>query len=576
MPLNGHLSWLGSIAQNQSPSIEFKEGDYFAYLENVIASGEGTFPCDITFELTPYQELTAQLGLQPPNRNPDIVYDAPPRDQNASFDGDLKDYTWLYTLEGVEQENWNSWNMFHRGQESDLIGGAWFVVTMVNKTIPLETSLHHVESFVIDSNTPSIENFHIKNKSLRLLLVPEIITRELTYRNAIPDHEPSYPITNNLMVKLLRSTYRRPRPSDTDTVPTTMPAQKKHRSQSGITPDTLNNNVISIGIMDVGIANCVMLINENKKPYAYLDVGFPLPKYIKSLPANMLPENVKSLPNGPITDKNMQIFITHWDHDHWFMGKKYPDLQKLKWNYKDTKQLIGVQARTFINDLEKIGKITKVTSKLNIKNLSLVESTPGNSTSKNAYTKNNNGLAMLLKKLPVGKDDYANVLLPGDASFHNIKIPNIDLGGIMAAHHGSSNHRAAEVGITPVFQDNQGVKQQQPPNGLIAYSYGMYAIDPSPSGKGLIWKRPYNFPRKEAISQYEKLNWTNAQSTAEGEKINSTPDPKSLTDAGNRGNICMGNQKIQIISNPMTAFSTFQHQLSLNPVTHKPLEVEHE
>ena len=313
--------------------------------------------------------------------------------------------------------------------------------------------------------------------------------------------------------------------------------------------------ITSVGVMDIGIGNCTLLINNAQQPVVYFDIGYPLFFFTSSVPTTVRATLPGGLPNpaylGPIlqnTAANLSVTLSHWDWDHWRLGA-IAGMQNIPWFYPA--QPVGGIAAGFIGLLLAAGNANVYpggTHHLVFPGYTIYEDTPP-LAGPPAMIYNNSGLAMMVHtRLPVvdllNLHDFA---MPGDANFGNTNVPVGNITGIMAVHHGSNNHGAAGgLPAQPAPYVNQG---------RIAYSYGVTAGG----------AYPYGFPVPAAVAAYQAAGWAPlpaavpplAQSTAEGPNIRAIP-PGVAT----RGNVRVGDQTALPVAYNNTAFFNYPNALT--------------
>lgn len=320
----------------------------------------------------------------------------------------------------------------------------------------------------------------------------------------------------------------------------------------------------SIGMMDVGMANCALLYDEaaagaNPEPLLYYDVGFPLFFYTSSVPSTLRPRiggqtNAGYL--GPVmnnTAANLKVYLSHWDWDHWRLGK-VAGLQNLKWTYPN--QPVGPSVTNFIQSIKQVnqnnanyfpaGTPSLTELKYSIYKCNVV-------SNNHAMIMNNSGLALSAWLLqPVAGTTVNRVGLTGDCNFNNTGVmPQTGYSCILAVHHGSSNNGAEQN--LPVPTNATGNKIGGTQKGQIVYSYGIT------SGG----THAYGFPRAAAVTAYRAANWGVAgnanleEGTAEGPNINANP-PSVAT----RGNILVGSAATNQPAAVNTAFENYPNHLT--------------
>ncbi|RPD42785.1 hypothetical protein EG028_00355 [Chitinophaga barathri] len=272
--------------------------------------------------------------------------------------------------------------------------------------------------------------------------------------------------------------------------------------------------ISSIGIMDVGIANCNMLIDQNNEPILYYDLGYPLWFYLSTLPNTMRAGNAAYL--GPIAQNQagtLEVVLSHWDWDHWRLGR-VAGLNNIRWTYPN--QNIGPSGTNFINSLAVANRNRFAAPFQVLPNYTIYQCTvpPGTPA---AMIQNNTGLALsVFINLPTADLTWNAVLLTADANvmYTGAAAGILPLTGILAVHHGSNaNGATANLPAQAANYNNAG---------RIFFSYGVN------SNNG---NHPYGFPVPAAIVAWQNAGWTLAISTAEGANMNA--NPPNLAGRGN-------------------------------------------
>jgi hypothetical protein len=336
----------------------------------------------------------------------------------------------------------------------------------------------------------------------------------------------------------------------------TLPVAKKPAKPSpapaGPLPPPALPPISSVAVMNVGQGNCNVLIDQIKppgkpkpEPAAYFDVGYPLPFFHNSLPANMrhgMPGYEGPYPLAAAKAANMDVVLSHWDWDHWRLGL-VAQMQGLDWTIPQ--QPLGAVAINFVQGLANLTVVGPAVAAVHRANYTIYRCNPPAGMVPAALM-NNSGLAVMAwTRLPAAEAIWHTVLLTADANFNTVSAAILgpagkpifpELTGITAAHHGSSNYGAAENLPAPVV-----------PEGRIAYSYGIL-----PGGA-----HPYGFPTQQAVQNYHAANWVQEQATAEGNPVHWPGGPN----AGNPGNVRMGDQTA-LPAAFNSAFSIFANQLT--------------
>lgn len=298
-----------------------------------------------------------------------------------------------------------------------------------------------------------------------------------------------------------------------------------------------------VGIMDIGIGSCNMLVDQAGDVIAYYDIGYPLWFFLTTPPVNMRFGTVGY--TGPITQNaanNLQVVLSHWDWDHWRLGY-LAGLHVLPWTVRMVPA--GPSALNFFNTIP-------------LANRNVLAggagappvAGPGGSTiyfsnpvgaAVPAMIMNNTGLAMSVPtNLPLGDATQRQIVMTGDANFNFVPLPPAVSGnitGIVAVHHGSNTHGASGPPLpTPVIPYAL--------TGRIAYSYGI-------TNAGT---HAYGFPVAASVANYQAAGWNNEMSTAEGAAIN-------VGGVAGRGNIRMGAQVALLPAYNATAFFAITNPL---------------
>jgi hypothetical protein len=304
----------------------------------------------------------------------------------------------------------------------------------------------------------------------------------------------------------------------------------------------------------MGHGNWNMLIDTvNHDPLLYFDCGHPLVFYRASLPPTLQHwPHAGPIYAGPIGQNragNLAVVLSHWDFDHWgFGGVRYEPpnvnpLRSLPWIVPH--QAMGPAASTFFYSLPAANRRVHAG----------VHSTPLNGNpdavlyccvppahAAPAMIMNNSGLALHVT-IDFGVPPVPRlVLLTGDANCTSLPgWPLGNINGMVAVHHGSNSHGAADAANLPA---------PAAPPGRIAYSNGLYRNNTM---------RPYNHPATPAVASYQHLQWTSQRSTAEGSNVRGPVPPGGAP----RGNIRMGDQTALDARYAATAFAVFPQTLQL-------------
>jgi hypothetical protein len=304
--------------------------------------------------------------------------------------------------------------------------------------------------------------------------------------------------------------------------------------------------------MDVGAAGSNLLINQDQ-PVHYFDLGFPMNVFKRSTPANI--RAGAPAPSGPIlqnTAGNLDVFLSHWDWDHWRLAHIW-GITVLPWT--DVAQPVGPSAANFIaglaNRLIYGGAASTVAA-----DYVLYQCVPvGAGAATPATVMNNSGLAMGIPTLMPSADPWPHmIVLTGDANFDSVPAlhplyPNVSAIG--AAHHGSNANGAAANIPAPVAAYAGA--------GWIAYSYGVKQL----AAGG--WFHCYGFPVPAAVAAYTAAGWGTPAapplhaSTAEGVNLNG---PLPVAPPAVRGNIRVADPTALNAAYNATAYFAFPNALN--------------
>lgn len=298
-----------------------------------------------------------------------------------------------------------------------------------------------------------------------------------------------------------------------------------------------------VGVMDIGIGNCNMLVDQAGDVIAYYDLGYPLWFFLTSPPLNMRFGNAAY--TGPVLQNaagTLQVVLSHWDWDHWRLGH-IAGLNVLPWTVRMIPA--GPAALNFFNTIPVANRNVLAGGAG-----AAPVAGPGGSTIYftnpvgaviPAMIMNNTGLALSVPtNLPLADPIQRQIVLTGDANFNFVPMPPVVAGnitGIVAVHHGSSNHGASGPPLpNPVIPYAL--------TGRIGYSYGI-------SNAGT---HAYGFPVAVSVANYQAAGWNNETSTAEGAAINAGG-------VAGRGNIRMGAQIPLLAAYNGTAFFAITNPL---------------
>lgn len=306
--------------------------------------------------------------------------------------------------------------------------------------------------------------------------------------------------------------------------------------------------VSSLAVLDVGQANWNMLIDgATHEPVLYFDCGRPLNLYRGSMPPSLQYWNPATY-EGPIlqnTAGTLRVMLSHWDFDHWgFAGVRPPPgrvnpLRTFHWTVPN--QAIGPAGHKFFDSIPAANRSThppNVSETAIFSNARIYQCKPRPGAAHDVMM-NNSGLALGVL-IDFGGPQAEWVISTGDANFPTLpNWPLVNVSGIVAVHHGSGHHGAADRPNIPEFLGGRG---------RIAYSYGV-------DHGGM--RRCYNHPSESAIANYRARNWMNEVSTVEGPQIHDHLPPNPVL----RGNIRMGDQTA-LQNAGGTAFNLFPYALT--------------
>jgi len=301
--------------------------------------------------------------------------------------------------------------------------------------------------------------------------------------------------------------------------------------------------VTSIGAMDIGQGNCNLLLDTNNEPFTYFDIGYPLWFYVGSLPANLNYANLGGAYLGPIaqnTANDLEVVLSHWDWDHWRMGK-IANMITLPWLVPN--QPVGGSALNFFNSLTNVQIYGGAPFNAAGNTFTLHRCNPIGLPA--AAVLNNSGIAMKVNMLlPTASAVPTEVMMTADANFNKVAgYPFVNLTGIEAVHHGSNAHGAS---------NNLPVPMVNPAGtGRIFYSYGIR----KPSVGPLVYV--YGFPVAASVTDYHTAGWTVENGTAEGLHIRALPTVQTY-----RGNVRVGSNAQLPVAYNNTAFYIFPNTIN--------------
>lgn len=326
------------------------------------------------------------------------------------------------------------------------------------------------------------------------------------------------------------------------------PVAKKRRVAAPVPPPVMAPPpppplTSGVGVMDIGIGNCNMLVDQAGDVIAYYDLGYPLWFFLTTPPLNMRFGNAAY--TGPILQNGtgtLQVVLSHWDWDHWRLGH-IAGLNVLPWTVRMIPA--GPAALNFFNTIPLANRNVLAGG-----GGAAPVAGPGGSTIYftnpvgaviPAVIMNNTGLALSVPtNLPLADPIQRQIVLTGDANFNFVPLPPVvanNITGIVAVHHGSNNHGASGPPLpNPVIPYAL--------TGRIGYSYGI-------TNAG---NHAYGFPVAASVANYQAAGWNNEMSTAEGAAINAGG-------VGGRGNIRMGAQVPLLAAYNGTAFFAITNPL---------------
>lgn len=524
-----------TVEDQLSKEPDYESEQYYLYLESFDQSSTEPDNYTLTFECFPVEVMLSFLEHNAP--------------QFQLFDNTTLLFTWE---DATSQQlidildprpSLTTW-------ESNYFEGSWYLADLIiTKSIDDNNKTHmvHIDSFVKD---PDTQVYNVEPKRLKLLLFPgtadmrprgDVIyyatdTGPRLKYNRIPakfGFDVYYIVDKRLIHGGFKSAGEAP---STETL----------LLRSGV---TVAGDITSIGIMDLGIAGCNLLIATDDPVY-YFDAGSPLPAFNKTFPPTFTTPVYK-----------LPVILSHWDWDHWslVLRKGCESLKDVVWHVNKSSPL-GGKAAAFKAGQKAAGKLLEfIDVKKGIRNIEIHLSST--SRKSGGFAKNNTGLAVLVKDIVLSRKQ-GHVVMTGDANFNSANLTDtIHVIGITAVHHGSKNEGASNHLPKPRAIDKKtGIAEEF--QGRIVYAYGMRN-----AGANTAWKRPYNFPAEVAVTNYRAAKWgkyppsKNEMSTAEGTLLNKTPRPKTATEQPpNRGNIRMGDQ---------TALKPIYNTSSFYPIKHK-------
>jgi hypothetical protein len=350
----------------------------------------------------------------------------------------------------------------------------------------------------------------------RLLLVPQMVKGRITLVPPTPQavREPGAGVGPIKNADRLRDRYR-PYGKSGALAPAPAPAPPPPPPPPPPAPPP-PPPISAVGVNDIGIGNCNMLIDINMNVQLYYDVGYPLWFFVSSAPNTVrigMPAYLGPiLTNGP--PNTLSIILSHWDWDHWRYGR-ITNLNLLPWYVPN--QPLGPVALAFFNTIAVVVHNPMVPTVVALTH-TLYQCAPIGPMPAAALL-NNTGLALRTTTLlPIGDPLPHDIVLTGDANRNTLPgAPYANATGMVAVHHGSNAHGAGAGLPAPTFPYAAA-------GGRIAYSYGI-------TGGG---GHAYGFPVAAAVAAYNANGWVQQMSTAEGPNINVGPTA--------HGNIRMGNQ----------------------------------
>lgn len=426
-----------------------------------------------------------------------------------------------YFLENITRQN--LLDVFGIDDINDLVEGSWFLINLSDVESQVRGILYGDDDVSIGTYYMSLSRLvSVPTYNQRVSLMPYQKLRT-SYKAEEGDMDDEVEILDQVM----NSGYGVPtldiQQSETPPVAPDPPEPGPEGKLVSATAkdDVTPPNIRNIGIMDIGAGNCTMLFDQNLEPVTYFDLGFPLYFFYSSAPSYLLDHSKPPIMNN--TAGTLKVILSHWDWDHWKLGDR-ANVVDIPWYYAI--QPVGGSALNFVNRLNANGMAFRWPHGLPANSFNegydVNQCQPnGDVTLPPAAIMNNTGLAIRTTLDFNGANDIYDFAMTGDCNFENSNVITSNLAGIMAVHHGSEAHGAADNLPSPVVD-----------HGVIAYSYGIN----QPSGR-----HAYAFPRQNAINNYLAQNWGDLDryfnSTAQGPLMSSVPDDG---DQSQRGNIWVG------------------------------------
>ncbi|KEO51126.1 hypothetical protein [Thalassospira permensis] len=186
----------------------------------------------------------------------------------------------------------------------------------------------------------------------------------------------------------------------------------------------LNNLQVATGIVvyDVGQASFCGLTRTNYngeiEAICFFDVGLPLPFNKKTEPKSR---------TKPVCSEDTLIILSHWDYDHFTLGRR--EQRKTKFQWIAPTQYVGPGTLRFVNRLlqdNKLLLINQLRKPIATHEIHLSRCNGPIADS------NNSGLALSYKL------NHGTVVLTGDANYDYVTFrKNAKVAGVTVPHHGS-------------------------------------------------------------------------------------------------------------------------------------------
>jgi hypothetical protein len=222
----------------------------------------------------------------------------------------------------------------------------------------------------------------------------------------------------------------------------------------------LKRGSFEIVVLDVGQASAVLLKRDGE-PIGYFDAGAPIWFNNGSLPKAFRPPTVK----------DGFVFLSHWDFDHFDLGRRHAELRSLSWFAPN--QPVGPNAARFQGDLG--ANLTFVDGKTSCGPFRLERG------SGKSHDRNGTGYQLRFE------DGQSAILLTGDTNYNLIE-PSMkaSLTGVTIPHHGGKG--------TPPPPGHGSAKA--------VVSYGQ--------------PNSYRHPNKDTLAAHESAKWLVARTARYG------------------------------------------------------------